>query len=127
MTYKVKFPIQNPVPKVTAIYYNNELLCTGPKDVGTYVTTITLDHTFTTGIPNALRPNPSPVRPQMIQTFQTTTRPPTTLPPQLEPSPNIQNQLYNVNFQCGVPEFRAPSTTGLVLGGYQAIRGQFPW
>lgn len=29
--YKVRFPIQNPVPKLTAIYYNDQLLCSGPK------------------------------------------------------------------------------------------------
>jgi hypothetical protein len=87
-----------------------------------------------TGIPNALRPNPSPMRPMRPQTIQfpmttyhTTS---TTEAPQLiftEPTPLVQNQLVNTNSQCGVPEFKAPTTTGLVLGGFQAIRGQFPW
>lgn len=25
--YRVRFPVQDPLPKLTAIYYNNELLC----------------------------------------------------------------------------------------------------
>lgn len=29
--YRVRFPIQNPVPKLTAILYNDQLICTGPK------------------------------------------------------------------------------------------------
>jgi hypothetical protein len=61
-----------------------------------------------------------------MTTRQTTT----TEDPQLiftESTPQVQNQLMNTNSQCGIPEFRAPITTGLVLGGFQAIRGQFPW
>lgn len=29
--YRVRFPVQNPIPKLTEIYYNNQLLCRGPK------------------------------------------------------------------------------------------------
>lgn len=31
LLFKVKFPLQNPLPKPTAIYLNNQLLCSGPK------------------------------------------------------------------------------------------------
>lgn len=27
--YRVRFPIQNPLPKLKAIYYNNQLICNG--------------------------------------------------------------------------------------------------
>lgn len=30
LLYRVQFPVQNPVPKVTAIMYNNKLICSGP-------------------------------------------------------------------------------------------------
>lgn len=92
--------------------------------MGQYVTTITLDHTFTTGISNALRPNPSPPKAQIIQS-------PTETPKNLvftEPTPaEVQDQLMITNFQCGSPDVKTPSSTGLVLDGRQAIRGQFPW
>lgn len=115
--------------------------------MGQFVTTITLDHTFTTGIPNALQPSaPAPV-PQIIQRPAATTRAPAPIITSRFPSPlpaqttqsapqiassnqitaEVVDSLNNVNFQCGKPDFREPSVTGLVIGGYQAVRGQFPW
>ncbi|XP_070498802.1 serine protease gd-like [Chironomus tepperi] len=44
--YRIRFPLQNRLPTLTEIYYNNQLLCRGQKAVGQTVTTITLDHTF---------------------------------------------------------------------------------
>ena len=29
--YRVRFPLQNPIPKLTAIYYNDQLICSGPR------------------------------------------------------------------------------------------------
>lgn len=34
---------------------------------------------------------------------------------------------FDKDFDCGVPDYQAPTTTGLVLGGKVANRGQFPW
>lgn len=31
LLYKVRFPTQNPLPRPTGIYLNNQLLCSGPK------------------------------------------------------------------------------------------------
>ena len=31
LIYKVTFPTQNPVPKVKGIYYNEQLICSGPE------------------------------------------------------------------------------------------------
>lgn len=116
------------------------------RDVGQFVTAITLDHTFTTAIPNALKPNQPVQVPQLVQSQPTKSpaKPPSitttnrmlpasqgpTQPANQKPtniSPSVVDSLENVNFQCGSPEFRQPTTTGLVIGGYQAVRGQFPW
>ena len=31
LIYKVTFPTQNPVPKVKGIYYNEQIICSGPE------------------------------------------------------------------------------------------------
>lgn len=31
------------------------------------------------------------------------------------------------DYECGNPDYREPTTTGLIVGGRVAIRGQFPW
>lgn len=31
LVYNVRFPLSSPLPKVTAIYLNNQVLCSGPK------------------------------------------------------------------------------------------------
>lgn len=45
--YKVNFPSQHILPKLTKILYNNRLICSGPPESG-YVTTIKLEHTLRT-------------------------------------------------------------------------------
>lgn len=108
------------------------------------MTTITLDHTFTTGVANALKPQQPVQVPQVPQSQSQMTKRTTTLAnrfsssqqpasltteviPSNQNSPDITDSLNNVNFECGKPDFREPSVTGLVIGGYQAVRGQFPW
>jgi hypothetical protein len=54
---------------------------------------------------------PRPTRPQIVQTAP----------------PAQQNYERIENFECGITEYQAPSTTGLVIGGHNAVRGQFPW
>lgn len=53
LQYKVNFPIQVPLPKLTKILYNGELICTGPAESvepGYTVTTIMLEHTYKTQV-----------------------------------------------------------------------------
>lgn len=47
--YLVGFPLQNPVPKVTKIFYNGDLICSGPDDQNS-VTTFYLEHTMKTSV-----------------------------------------------------------------------------
>jgi hypothetical protein len=91
--------------------------------MGQYVTTITLDHTFTTGISNPLKPNTNFPKPQIIQ--PSTEASSHFIPTEL--TPTVQEQLMITRFQCGSPETKTLPSTGLVIEGQQAIRGQFPW
>ena len=53
-----------------------------------------------------------------------------TLPPiQKTPAPVINYNQYNqpTESTCGVPIFVTPTTTGLIIKGKKAVRGQFPW
>ncbi|XP_026313491.1 serine protease gd-like [Hyposmocoma kahamanoa] len=47
--YRVDFPTTSPLPKLTALIVNDNVICTGPGDIPTsteYVTTISLQHTL---------------------------------------------------------------------------------
>ena len=192
LIYRVRFPVQNPVPLLSAIYYNDQLLCSGAKGkfcfileplkaiselfsllstiVGQYLTTITLDHTFTTGFTHQLQPQENN-RPsqnfnqgnqgfqgnqggqgfqgnqgnqgyqgnqghQVIQVSPTqhweisqtqTTRPRPSYTTTPAPQPDFTEDRFEYDFECGVPDYRPPISTGLVVNGKNAHRGQFPW
>ena len=101
------------------------------------MTTITLDHTLFTGLANpplrpysssTRRPEPFPERP-FVQP-QASERP-FVQPPPLQSSqpprdqfvheqpPTNEDKFQDLNgeFECGRTEYRAPTTTGLVIGG----------
>ena len=93
-------------------------------EVGQFVTTITLDHTLFTGLANP------PQKPYVL----TTGRPePQILPPtserpfvHLPPLPTTNNnddkfEDSSDDFECGRTEYRAPTTTGLVIGGQAGL------
>lgn len=115
-------------------------------DVGQFVTTITLDHTLYTGLSNPpQRPAPAPAPPAWIpprttrqpdyattrMPFRPQTQPPIYRPPiQVVPTvkPNSNEDVHNeFDFECGGSDYRAPTATGLIHGGQNANRGQFPW
>ncbi|KAL7034191.1 hypothetical protein ACKWTF_007887 [Chironomus riparius] len=155
--YRVRFPVQNPIPKLTEIYYNNQLLCRGPKAVGEIVTTIALDHTLYTGLaqqnfqnnPNLFTTPPTqsaviPTEPATTQAplpITRATRPPVTRPtttdePYIFPDVNTSKKpqasssgerIGEFDSHCGVPQIRLQNSTGLILSGKVAMKGQFPW
>lgn len=111
-------------------------------DVGQFVTTITLDHTLFTGLSNspqrpaaatappAWTPRPPPPPPTTRLPFRPQTEPPIYQPPIHVPTarPNSNEDVHNeFNFECGASDYRAPTATGLLVGGQNANRGQFPW
>jgi V8-like Glu-specific endopeptidase len=114
--YRVLFPVQNPLPKLIAIYYNGMKICTGTKDVGEFVTTITLDHTLHTGLVSNPGSRPSvqsqPQRPVQQQNSR----------PQ-----SSGERSGEFNFECGTPHYRKQDSIGLVVNGKAAVKGQFPW
>lgn len=122
-------------------------------DVGEFVTTIMLDHTLFTGLAgqqqqqqqqiNNRQPtpvqqtydpqpvyNPQPTyNPQPAPTRPVATRPPAP-PPTSRPQTNFENigssseRLNEFSSQCGVPKLRPQSSTGLVVNGKAAMKGQ---
>uniref|UniRef100_A0A2M4DQL8 Putative secreted protein n=1 Tax=Anopheles darlingi TaxID=43151 RepID=A0A2M4DQL8_ANODA len=44
VSYRVNFPIQEPLPKLTKVIFNGRELCTGPGDRGSFVSSVTLRH-----------------------------------------------------------------------------------
>uniref|UniRef100_A0A182JVI4 GD_N domain-containing protein n=1 Tax=Anopheles christyi TaxID=43041 RepID=A0A182JVI4_9DIPT len=44
VTYRVNFPIQEPLPKLTKVIFNDRELCAGPADRGSFVSAVTLRH-----------------------------------------------------------------------------------
>lgn len=126
------------MPKLTAIYYNDQLICTGPQDAGQFVTTITLDHTLYTGL---TRPPQRPIATRRPETPEPISWLPPTRQPEYKPQPPVQPEPQVVqpsqikpngnfeefDFECGVSDYKVPTATGLVFGGQNAVRGQYPW
>ncbi|XP_015432594.1 PREDICTED: serine protease gd-like [Dufourea novaeangliae] len=46
LKYNIHFPLPQPIPSVTGIWFNNVLMCTGPRATGQIVTSIILNHTL---------------------------------------------------------------------------------
>lgn len=125
--------------------------------VGEIVTTIALDHTLYTGLaqqnfqnnqnlfttPPNTQPAIIPTEPPITQapvTRPPITRPPVTRPttteepyifpeftPTKKPISTSDERLGEFSSQCGVPQYRVQNSTGLILSGKVAIKGQFPW
>lgn len=112
LVLRVDFQNQNSLPSITKITYNGKLLCssTVPASI---VTELTLRHTFTM--------NASP------SMYKTTSKRPKIIHPTRSPSSPSANS--NLDNECGVPEISESeqTTTGLIINGKEAIRGQFPW
>jgi hypothetical protein len=100
-------------------------------DAGPLVTTITLDHTLFTGLayPSHMMQIkttlPPATRPPV--TRPPATRPPTARPPTILEPYSSYEEMVDSDFECGITDYKAPSVTGLIVGGKKANRGQFPW
>ncbi|XP_076671772.1 chymotrypsin-like elastase family member 2A isoform X2 [Andrena cerasifolii] len=46
LKYNIYFPLRRPLPQLTSLWYNNRLVCTGPRATGQIVTSIVLNHTL---------------------------------------------------------------------------------
>ncbi|XP_063708617.1 serine protease gd-like [Culicoides brevitarsis] len=135
--YKIRFPLQNPLPRISSIIYDSKIICTGLQEFGGgIVTMIKLEHTlYTAAAGRALHAQlkqqqqqqsvsakPVNVRKRVTSTSTTT-------------EANYDDEYYDdlpesneVRTQttsevCGKPVL----TTPLIFGGDEASRGQFPW
>jgi hypothetical protein len=81
----------------------------------------------TTASPQRISP---PTTPKVIYIQQTTTQTPQR-PQVFIQETTTQSQrpqpTQTQSFDCGVPNFKTPFSSGLIVNGKNAIRGQFPW
>lgn len=118
MMYHVYFPLENPLPKILTITFNDRLLCSETSQPAT-LTTLSLEHTFYTSLSVDTR------TPNVVQETQ---RPLTTNTNTIPPV--IDSRSYTevaTTYSCGAPDFKPKKTTGLIYGGLFAMRKQFPW
>ncbi|KMQ95494.1 serine protease gd [Lasius niger] len=46
LLYRLRFPLRQPIPLLTGLWFNNQPYCLGPRATGQIVTSITLEHTL---------------------------------------------------------------------------------
>ncbi|XP_034183839.2 serine protease gd isoform X1 [Osmia lignaria lignaria] len=46
LMYKIHFPLRRPIPVLTGLWFNNQLICSGQRATGPIVTSIVLNHTL---------------------------------------------------------------------------------
>lgn len=118
--YHVHFPVAAPLPKMLAITFNDRLLCSETAEPEPFVT-LSLEHTFyssqsiATETPTTVQETQRPVAANTYTVASVTT---TRSYPKV-----VTSQMGS----CGVPDFKPVKTTGLVYGGFFAMRKQFPW
>ena len=141
LKYNIYFPLRRPLPQLTSLWFNNRLVCTGPRATGQIVTSIVLNHTLyppdivpleveeVNTIPHQtdiydlpLPPVSSrpPVRPTV--TSATTVEPkPSVTTAEPKPIPGTDQSAQDCGF----------STIGyvnpLVAKGKESLQGQWPW
>ena len=91
LQFRVTFPLRYPLPKLTAIYVNGQLVCSGVVDRSPQVSTLNLNYDLRTGIIINQVQQAQPVssvymqapvyRPQITQATYRPTYPPITQPP----------------------------------------------
>lgn len=99
-------------------------------------TTINLEYTFSTGL-SGLSSSQQRIPPAQVQYRsevtnayvqpQQATRPPAYRQQTSPPQAQFFNNWVPTGFECGVPDFKIYFSTGLIVKGQTAVRGQFPW
>ncbi|KAH8284024.1 hypothetical protein KR054_007648 [Drosophila jambulina] len=143
ISFLIKFPLPNVVPKLTKIVVNGEAICQAlPYDPPSLQ--IFLSHTVSTIIPLSALPMPSatpvfdnprllpaviprpqlpPAQPPRVQLLPQPTPPPTN-PPSIRRVNDAPQTLGQLNTVCGREK---PIQTAFIHFGEEVQRGQFPW
>lgn len=131
LTYKVHFPFPRPIPSLTGLWFNDQLICSGPRATGPIVTTIMLNHTLfppgntlSSGTQPATDTNPIPStigRPEfpivIYSPWQTELN-----VSNVRPAPANNNQQNDL--ECGRSSNKI---NPLIVSGEKTYRGQWPW
>ncbi|XP_043251936.1 serine protease gd-like isoform X1 [Colletes gigas] len=138
LKYNIHFPLRRPIPTVTALWFNNELLCSGPRASGQIVTFIMLNHTlYPPGVLVVLsnEENAISTYSKLDNAFRQPVEPVSTPPPIVQPPPTqpttIQPvtsnpKLNSINEGCGRP-FANSRINHMVVSGGRTSPGQWPW
>ncbi|XP_029666355.1 serine protease gd-like isoform X3 [Formica exsecta] len=143
LLYHIHFPLRQPNPLLTGIWFNNQQYCSGPRATGHIVTSIMLEHTLYP--PNVLPlsqssdPNGSPQQnPPAPLPVYTTSRPPNRpviiqRPTTVTLSDGISNNPFlnppvqqNNNNECGIST-HTNNINLLISKGMKTSPGQWPW
>lgn len=151
LLYHVHFPLRRPIPQLTAIWFNEEQYCSGPRATGHIVTSIVLEHTlYPSNIPLSQRPNESPMnfRPDFLWPPTTrpavnpipTTRPTSTQRPKKKPTASRPTTTVGLSEGIGNNVFLNPTQRNdcgrtaqssninpLISKGERISPGQWPW
>ncbi|XP_070491941.1 serine protease gd-like isoform X2 [Chironomus tepperi] len=140
--YRIRFPIQNPVPKLITVYYNNRIFCSNPNDKYRNDITINLEHNMSVTPLQQSNHNRNKQNNQKYQNTQNSQNNRNTQQAQnIQRNPqqyqttnrinpfekNKYEKFAEYNSQCGLPFQKLPESTGLVINGKPAKKGQFPW
>ncbi|XP_059479409.1 chymotrypsin-C-like [Neocloeon triangulifer] len=103
--YSVHFPIQNPLPVLTELVVNNELLCKNNPEIGGTHTTLSLVHTLASDIPITFSTYPK----------STTSEMPPMIDIRHDNRPEIEVEFHSPDIlETGIPQPR-PTTPGVTL------------
>ncbi|GAB1861510.1 Serine protease gd [Camponotus japonicus] len=105
LLYHIYFPLPQPIPLLTGIWFNNEQYCSGPYATGEVVTSITLDHTLYRSSVLPPSQNPQPTVPVYTSTLDTPVQP---------------------YFECGIGS-PPISDNSLISKKIKTSPGQWPW
>lgn len=146
LLYHIHFPLTQPLPLLTGIWFNHQLYCSGPHATGEVVTSITLDHTLylSSVLPNSqispqqnlntnFQPNislstPQPTVPVYTSTLHTPlTQRPITSSDEIDNNPFLKPPVQpGQSSECGIS---SPPTiyNSLSSNEIRTSRGQWPW
>ncbi|GAB1861507.1 Serine protease gd [Camponotus japonicus] len=148
LLYHIHFPLPQPTPLLTGIWFNDQQYCSGPHATGQVVTSITLDHTLyrssvlphsqnsydwpqqnlnTNFQPNIFLSTPQPTVPVYTSTLLTPlTQHPITSFDEIDKNPFLKPPPVQQSSECGIS---SPPITdnSLISKEIKTSPGQWPW
>ncbi|XP_015592751.1 serine protease gd isoform X1 [Cephus cinctus] len=131
LTYKIHFPVRQPIPLLTKLLFNEQEYCVGPKAIGSIVTSIELEHTlFPPRMISLAQDGPVPIPNPSNNSISRL--PNLNLVPSVKPDSTPYTGTGNAfpivkpgEETCGLPN--AKSINLLIAKGDKVLPGRWPW